>query len=135
MGWPVLLFLHVSCHASVGGNAEGLRPETDFTLDFTVWRKKDGRKVEVASVELGLLCHSTGACPEQASQHWTPWGGTSLRTWGDIQIHSLSVGPRVSFSEYGRAVPGVYSLSAQSSLSVGDSRQNMPDATGTREET
>lgn len=27
IGWPVLLFLHVSCHAGVGGNAEGWRPE------------------------------------------------------------------------------------------------------------
>lgn len=97
--------------------------------------EKRWQEGEVASVELGLLCHSAGACPEQASQHWTPWGGTSLRTLGDIQIHSLSVGPRVSFSEYGGSVLGVYSLSAQSSLSVGDSRQNMPDATGTREET
>lgn len=27
IGWPVMLFLHVSCRADVGGNTEGLRPE------------------------------------------------------------------------------------------------------------
>lgn len=73
--------------------------------------EKRWQEGEVASVEMGLLCHSAGACPEQASQHWTPWGGT-LR---NIQIHSLSMGPRASFSEYGGAVLGVYSLSPQSS--------------------